>query len=276
MSNSPLTTPSRSLGRPARFSPRSEEVLRRSGWQEREAVDEPSGAARTTLLRPLERVSTPTAAARIRRAVGVPVAAGVAVLVLAVAGAVAIAVLQGLGGGAVDTSAQEPTGATAADAWEGADGGTARETAETQRGAEVVVHVVGEVLAPGLWKLPAGARVSDAIEAAGGPSEAAVLGALNLARQLADGEQIVVPNAETQAGGAGAVHGPNTQRDGLVNLNSADARELEELPGIGPALADRITEWRRQNGRFTSVEQLAEVQGIGAKMLEGVRQRAVV
>ncbi|GAA1692518.1 hypothetical protein GCM10009808_07070 [Microbacterium sediminicola] len=127
------------------------------------------------------------------------------------------------------------------------------------------VHVSGAVTAPGLYLLPPGARVVDAVAAAGGFSEDADRAAVNLARSVSDGEQLVVLRE-------GEVAGPQTGTgDGLVNLNTADIAALDTLPGIGPAIAQRIIDWREDNGRFTSVEDLLAVSGIGAKLLAGIR-----
>lgn len=137
----------------------------------------------------------------------------------------------------------------------------------------VVVHVVGQVAAPGLVTVPPDARVADALRAAGGATPDADLAALNLARAVTDGEQIVVPRpgevvALPDPGGAG---GGADAAVGPLDLNAADAAALDALPGIGPVLAERIVAWRDENGRFTSVEELGEVSGIGPAVLADVR-----
>jgi competence protein ComEA len=137
--------------------------------------------------------------------------------------------------------------------------------------AALYVHVSGAVAAPGLYVLGSGARVVDAIAAAGGFAKDAEGGAVNLARPLSDGEQLHVPvvgEAPQEGGGAGAASGPG---DGRVALNSADLAALDTLPRIGPALAQRIIDWREANGGFTAVEDLLAVPGIGDKMLESLR-----
>lgn len=128
--------------------------------------------------------------------------------------------------------------------------------------AEVVVHVVGSVRTPGIVRLPVGARVGDAIDAAGGVTRPKALGSVNLARVLVDGEQIVV-GARAGSGGAAA--------DGTLSLSAASAAELEALPGIGPALAARIIAWRQAHGPFASVDALDEVSGIGPSILGQIR-----
>ncbi|MFD4991566.1 ComEA family DNA-binding protein [Cellulosimicrobium cellulans] len=161
------------------------------------------------------------------------------------------------------------------------DGGTAeRAAAGGGEGADaggvpsggVVVHVVGQVAAPGLVTVAADARVADALEAAGGATAEADLAALNLARTVADGEQIVVPRPGEAVPAAGsAPPGAGTTAGGAVDLNAADAAALDALPGIGPVLAERIVAWREENGPFTAVDELGEVSGIGPAVLADVR-----
>lgn len=136
-----------------------------------------------------------------------------------------------------------------------------------EQSVDVVVHVVGQVRSPGVVHLPAGSRVWDAISAAGGPSDAADLEAVNLARVLSDGEQLYVP--EPGDGVMGSVVG--AAGDPRLDLNAADGPALEALPGIGPVIAQRILDWRTEHGRFSTVEELNEVRGIGQAVLEQVR-----
>lgn len=157
-----------------------------------------------------------------------------------------------------------------------------------------VVHVVGQVLQPGIVRLDAGARVVDAVQAAGGFTPEADTGRMNLARAVVDGEQLhvlrpgeeppLVPPPPSPAGGqpadvAPAAPGPG-QQDAAnappLDLNAAGAAELDQLPGVGPVLSQRILDWRATNGRFTSVEELREVAGIGEKVMEQLRPRVRV
>lgn len=134
----------------------------------------------------------------------------------------------------------------------------------------VVVDVAGRVLHPGVRTLPLGSRVVDAIEAAGGVRGRVDLTALNLARLLVDGEQVLVVRA---AGGGGATVPGATSADssgGVVDLNSATLAQLDTLPGVGPVLAQRILDWRAAHGRFTSIDELREVSGIGAARLADI------
>ena len=153
----------------------------------------------------------------------------------------------------------------------------------------VVVHVTGAVSRPGVVTLPPGSRVTDAINAVGGASAEADTQQLNLARVLTDGEQIrvprigeVLPDPAPQPGGAatpsvGTAPGKtNGGASGTININTASASELEKLPGIGPALAQRIVEYRDSHGPFTSVDSLTDVPGIGKAKLEGLREQATV
>ncbi|MGN8025582.1 ComEA family DNA-binding protein [Microbacterium sp. 22242] len=143
----------------------------------------------------------------------------------------------------------------------------------------VYVHVLGQVAHPGLYVLDDGARVAEALAAAGGTLPDADPGAVNLARPLVDGEQILVPatgaapaGGSPGAGGAGGSStGGSGPPGGLVDLNTADLAALDTLPRIGPALAQRIIDWRTANGRFTSVDDLLGVPGIGDKMLASIR-----
>lgn len=154
-----------------------------------------------------------------------------------------------------------------------ASGTASAEATASAIGQEIVVAVVGQVVTPGLVTLPAGSRVADAVSAAGGALPDADLASINLARVLTDGEQVAlgVPGA---ADGSAAT--PAASGAGPVNLNTASASELESLPGVGPVLAGRIVDWRTDNGGFSSVEDLQEVDGIGPATFEEIRGEVTV
>ena len=155
-------------------------------------------------------------------------------------------------------------------------------TASAGAGGIVVVDVVGQVGRPGLVSLPAGSRVADAITAAGGATPEADVSLLNQARLVIDGEQIRVPRpgeviaAAPGAAGGGAAGGAGGGVGALVSLNSADLATLDGLPGVGPVLAQRILDWRSEHGRFTSVDELGEVSGIGDKLMSQLRPRVTL
>ena len=139
----------------------------------------------------------------------------------------------------------------------------------------VVVHVAGAVASPGLYALDAGARVADAVAAAGGAADGADLDAINLARVVVDGEQVRVP-LMGEAASVGDVVGGAVGVDGQVNINTADAAMLERLPGVGPVLAARIAAYRASHGPFASVDALDDVTGVGPAVLEKIRAAATV
>jgi competence protein ComEA len=126
----------------------------------------------------------------------------------------------------------------------------------------VVVHVAGSVASPGVYSLPPGCRVEDAIRAAGGLLLTANSNSLNLAAHLSDGDRVYVP-ALSQPGDRSVSQSPPPSNSLTVNINSAEQAELEKLPGIGPALAARIIEYRQQNGGFQTIEDIQKVSGIG-------------
>lgn len=135
----------------------------------------------------------------------------------------------------------------------------------------IVVHVVGAVRRPGVYRLARGARGLDAVRAAGGATRRADLAGLNLAAALVDGEQVAVPRRGDAVVGtrAGAATAPGPPA--VIHLNGADAAALESLPGIGPATAARILAWRAENGGFEGVDDLLEVPGIGEARVEALR-----
>lgn len=133
----------------------------------------------------------------------------------------------------------------------------------------VVVDVAGKVLRPGVATLPAGSRVVDALRHAGGARPGVDLSALNLARVLLDGEQVLVglPGAAAPGTAPGTAPGPGPPAATKVNLNTATLEQLDGLPGVGPVTAQKILGWRTEHGSFTAVDELLEVDGIGEKTL---------
>ncbi|WP_319020198.1 ComEA family DNA-binding protein [Streptomyces peucetius] len=138
--------------------------------------------------------------------------------------------------------------------------------------APIVVDVSGKVRRPGVLELPAGSRVADALAAAGGAEKGTDLTGLNRARVLTDGEQVVVGGpAPPVPGGAGTGPAGAGTQAGPISLNSATAEQLETLPGVGPVLAQHILDHRLQNGGFRSVDELRDVNGIGDRRFEDLR-----
>ncbi len=167
-------------------------------------------------------------------------------------------------GAPVDAEADAGRGAGTAPV-DAADGATGDDAAGGDASdAVVVVHVAGRVAHPGVVELPVGARVHQAVDAAGGAREGADLDLVNLARPVVDGERVYVPAAGEPVPRGGA---PETGAASPVNLNSAGLADLDDLPGIGPVLAQRILDWRLAHGRFTAVAELGEVSGIGPTLL---------
>jgi len=152
-------------------------------------------------------------------------------------------------------------------------GGVALEAAAAP---EVVVHVVGAVRSPGLYKLRHGARIADALERAGGATEKADLALVNLAAPVSDGQQVIVAERAPPPpeGGAAAPASPAAPPP-RVQLNTATLEQLDALPGIGPVTAQKILDHRQQHGAFSSVDELAAIPGIGPKRLEQLRELVV-
>jgi competence protein ComEA len=150
----------------------------------------------------------------------------------------------------------------------------------SKKGARVTAHVAGAVAKPGVYDLAGGARVIDAVEAAGGGAPDADLNRLNLAAKVVDGQRVLVqrvgeagPAGSASAGGSG---GGSADPSGLVNLNSATQAELEALPGIGPSLAGAIVTERERRGGFRSVNELRDVRGIGEKRFADLKDKVTI
>ena len=157
--------------------------------------------------------------------------------------------------------------------------------APPEGGGRVVVHVAGAVRRPGVYELPRGARVDDAVQRAGGARPRADLSQLNLAAELEDGRQVLVPlRAPATAGGTGAASGtavagasvPGGPPAAPVNLNSATLEQLDALPGVGPATAQKILGYRDANNGFSDVEELGQVPGIGDVRMAALRELVTV
>ncbi len=205
-----------------------------------------------------------------------PALVGIAIGVLVIVALVASSLASALGllsatGFSIEKTEQE-AGGQYAESIETTDGFDAVEAASS---AIAVVHVTGAVGAPGVYELSEGDRVQDAIDAAGGFVDGADPSAVNCARVVQDGEQIYVPlvDAEpaseapsvgSEAGAAGAADASG----GKVNINRADASELDTLPGVGPSTAEKIIADREANGPFASIEDIKRVSGIGDKKYE--------
>jgi competence protein ComEA len=177
---------------------------------------------------------------------------------LLVYGAIAIAVLL-IGARWIRSSGGEPSG--------GAEVSFAADSAHEAEGTrDVVVHVAGDVGRPGVYRLPAGSRVTDAVRRAGGFAGGANQDAINLAARLSDGQQVVVPGPGTMA--ASSAPGGQT---GPVSLGSATVEQLDGIEGIGPVTAQKILEFRDQHGGLSSVNQLDQVSGIGPSTMQTLR-----
>lgn len=144
--------------------------------------------------------------------------------------------------------------------------------------AELFVHVSGAVNKPGLIRLAPGSRVVDAVEAAGGFTDGADPAGLNLARRLQDGEQLRAPvvGEAVPVDGDAVASGGAAAGGALLDLNTASTAQLESLPRIGPAMAQRIVDWRASNGRFGAVTDLLKVTGIGQKLFDGIKDKVTV
>ena len=185
---------------------------------------------------------------------------------LAVYGAIAVALLF------VGARAIREEGATGVSFAESPPGGAGGETGFALGGqaGDLVVDVTGAVERPGVYRLPGGSRVEDAVERAGGALPGAELEALNQAARLADGQQVVVPRQVP--GGAVAAAGTGVA-EGPISLGTATVEQLEEIDGIGPVTAADIVAFRDEHGGLASVDQLDQVSGIGPATMESLRDR---
>lgn len=202
---------------------------------------------------------------------------------VAVVGAIAVALLfvgaravRGESGGGDSTYGEYSTYSGASDEAGGGEdeaGEGGEETFSVEGGGgDVVVDVTGAVARPGVYRLPAGSRVDDAVKRAGGATAKAETDSVNLAARLADGQQVVVPErvpgAPTAAPGAAG-----GEEDGPISLGTATAAELDTIDGIGPVTAEDIIDFREEHGGLSSVDQLDQISGIGPATMEALRER---
>lgn len=150
------------------------------------------------------------------------------------------------------------------------------EKEDETNNTNIKVYITGEVKNQGVIELEEGARIADAIEKAGGKTEQANLKNVNLAYQLEDGQKIYIPNIndiETEVidDGASGIVGDTTAAQGIININKADENELQSLNGIGESLASSIVEYRKENGKFETIEDLKNVPGIGESKFENIK-----
>lgn len=183
---------------------------------------------------------------------------------IAVYGAVAVALLL-LGGRAIRAEGNSGQSNTSFSS----SGGKEFSLDSGGSGGDVVIDVTGAVAQPGVYRLPAGARVTDAVERAGGATGGAQVEAINLAARLADGQQVVVP----KRGPSGAPLAAAGAEEGPISLGTATIEQLDTIDGIGPVTAQDIIEYRDQHGGLSSVDQLDQVSGIGPATMESLRAR---
>lgn len=192
--------------------------------------------------------------------------------VLKKAGIVVLVIVLGLAVSMIKNGGQEEANAQAEEA-----------TVSTEETAAMIyVDVGGEVKDPSVVELPDGSRVTDAITAAGGLTELADLTDINRAAFVSDGEKIYIPSQVSEleddglSAGEGGDGGTAKSSDGRININTADSTQLQELTGVGPATAEKIIDYRKQNGRFQSIEDIKNVSGIGDKTYEKLKDHIKV
>ncbi|HYX78909.1 MAG TPA: ComEA family DNA-binding protein [Solirubrobacterales bacterium] len=142
-----------------------------------------------------------------------------------------------------------------------------------EQGGDVVVDVAGAVAKPGVYRMPAGARVNDAVQRAGGATGRANVEGINLAARLSDGQQIVVPGKDTGSSRAASAAAAGASSEAPIGLGTATLEQLDTIEGIGPITAQKILEFRDQHGGISSLEQLDQIDGIGPATMEALRPR---
>lgn len=194
---------------------------------------------------------------------------------IAVYGAIAVALLlvgaraiRGEGGAEASFAAGAPSSSGGSSGGFTSGGSSGGFTISGEAG-DLVVDVTGAVARPGVYRLPAGSRVDDAVQRAGGATAAAQLEVVNLAAKLADGQQVVVP----KGGPGGTVASAGAAEDGPISLGTATVEQLDTIDGIGPVTAEDIVKYREEHGGLSSVDQLDQVSGIGPATMEALRAR---
>jgi competence protein ComEA len=190
---------------------------------------------------------------------------------LLVYGAVAVTLL--LVGARWIRSADEPGSAAGGVSLSPASDSSGSFGVDAQGGEDVVVYVAGAVSEPDVYRLPAGSRVNDAVQRAGGPTARAEVEGLNLAARLTDGQQIVMPSSAAGPAGQVAGSGDAGTMDAPIGLGTATVEELDTIEGIGPVTAEKIIEFRDQHGGTSSVDQLDQIDGIGPATMDALRSR---
>lgn len=200
-------------------------------------------------------------------------------VVIAMTSGLAMATLGGESDGVTfdrDATSVERADTGSADASD--DGDSSNDSKKASAASEVYVDVDGAVVTPGVYRLREGARVAQAIDAAGGLTPEADVAGLNRASKVVDGQKIYVPHVGEQqtvdvvaGSGPGGASADASVVSGLVNINTANASELQTLSGVGPAMAQSIIDERTQNGPFTSIDDLMRVSGIGEKKFAKIK-----
>jgi competence protein ComEA len=193
---------------------------------------------------------------------------------VAVYGAIAVALLF-IGARAVRGEGSSGSGSGYTSSYEdfGSEDEAEPSVSVEEGGTDVVVDVTGAVRKPGVYRMPAGSRVNDAVKRAGGETGKASLDSINLAARLADGQQVVVPEEAPGGGGVAPSAGAAATEDGPISLSTATAAELDTIDGIGPVTAEGIIDFREEHGGLSSVDQLDQISGIGPATMEALRER---
>lgn len=187
---------------------------------------------------------------------------------VAVYGAIAVALLF-IGARAVRGEGGSGSGSGYTSSYGDYSSGEESSVSVEEAGSDVVVDVTGAVENPGVYRMPVGSRVDDAVKRAGGSTAKAALESINLAARLADGQQVVVP----EDGPAGSPVASAETEDGPIGLSTATAAELDTIDGIGPVTAEDIIDFREEHGGLSSVDQLDQISGIGPATMEALRER---